>query len=491
MPIVSSASSTKPPHEEGGAGCTSIRALFARPWELLGLGCFFAWFQVMRQTVMSAVFPRLIDAIDNRVLFEVVLAVALIVFVIVDAMLDERLSVRVALGFGIAGSIAGSLFGAAFALDAPTVLVAACLICSCIAESGLVLLWCRRLASTSSERMTAHMLVSVLFARIFGFVCNLLAISMSFLAVVMLPIACALLFGASSAHALPTYDALDRDSSRLVSRKRAALIAIASILLGVTMGIYKQAYSIAIAPEGSSLALSLTILAIHLLVLVSVLGYARGSRFVATYQATVFLLALGCAIAPVTTAVAPALSPALILWSQFMFLGLFCTIVPRITVSAGGRDLELAGWCFAAFYVSSTIGSLMCEVVCPAIDSTGPSDPINLIVTASVLLLICTLLVHFYLFREHDVQSLVDRREREYRTGQAALRQGCMQVASVYGLSERESDVLSRWATGKTASEIGNELCISQNTVRTHVRHIYEKTLTRDRDGLIDLIRAL
>ena len=66
-----------------------------------------------------------------------------------------------------------------------------------------------------------------------------------------------------------------------------------------------------------------------------------------------------------------------------------------------------------------------------------------------------------------------------------------MQAVSVYGLSERESDVLRRWAMGETASEIGNELCISQNTVRTNVRHIYEKTLTRDRDGLIDLIRAL
>ena len=139
--------------------------------------------------------------------------------------------------------------------------------------------------------------------------------------------------------------------------------------------------------------------------------------------------------------------------------------------------------------------SLLCAPVHTTV-RTGPGlrehlFSVALIVTASVLLLICALLVHFYLFREHDVQSLVDRREREYRTGQAALRQGCMQAVSVYGLSERESDVLRRWAMGETASEIGNELCISQNTVRTHVRHIYEKTLTRDRDGLIDLIRAL
>jgi len=43
------------------------------------------------------------------------------------------------------------------------------------------------------------------------------------------------------------------------------------------------------------------------------------------------------------------------------------------------------------------------------------------------------------------------------------------------GLSEREMEVLECLAQGKTTSQIASELFISDNTVKTHVRHILEK----------------
>jgi DNA-binding NarL/FixJ family response regulator len=47
--------------------------------------------------------------------------------------------------------------------------------------------------------------------------------------------------------------------------------------------------------------------------------------------------------------------------------------------------------------------------------------------------------------------------------------------ASESGLSERELEVLECLAQGKTTSQIASELFISDNTVKTHVRHILEK----------------
>jgi DNA-binding NarL/FixJ family response regulator len=44
-----------------------------------------------------------------------------------------------------------------------------------------------------------------------------------------------------------------------------------------------------------------------------------------------------------------------------------------------------------------------------------------------------------------------------------------------YGLSSREMDVLKCLARGMTTADISNELFISDNTVKTHVRHIMEK----------------
>jgi len=43
------------------------------------------------------------------------------------------------------------------------------------------------------------------------------------------------------------------------------------------------------------------------------------------------------------------------------------------------------------------------------------------------------------------------------------------------GLSEREMQVLDCLAHGRTTSQISEELFISENTVKTHVRHILEK----------------
>jgi DNA-binding NarL/FixJ family response regulator len=43
------------------------------------------------------------------------------------------------------------------------------------------------------------------------------------------------------------------------------------------------------------------------------------------------------------------------------------------------------------------------------------------------------------------------------------------------GLSKREVEVLERLAKGKTTTQIADELFVSENTVKTHVRHILGK----------------
>jgi DNA-binding CsgD family transcriptional regulator len=64
----------------------------------------------------------------------------------------------------------------------------------------------------------------------------------------------------------------------------------------------------------------------------------------------------------------------------------------------------------------------------------------------------------------------------------------CEQLAGVAGLSARESEVLHYVAKGRTTNRIAEELCISPNTVRTHIKRIYEKTGVHKREELIELI---
>jgi DNA-binding CsgD family transcriptional regulator len=55
-------------------------------------------------------------------------------------------------------------------------------------------------------------------------------------------------------------------------------------------------------------------------------------------------------------------------------------------------------------------------------------------------------------------------------------------------LSPRECEVLSIWVRGHNSEYIENTLHISKNTVKTHLKHIYEKTNTSSREELLALL---
>ena len=61
-------------------------------------------------------------------------------------------------------------------------------------------------------------------------------------------------------------------------------------------------------------------------------------------------------------------------------------------------------------------------------------------------------------------------------------------IARRYGLSPREAEVFELWATGHGAKAIQDKLVLSPSTVKTHVRHIYEKCDVHSRAEIIALI---
>lgn len=60
-------------------------------------------------------------------------------------------------------------------------------------------------------------------------------------------------------------------------------------------------------------------------------------------------------------------------------------------------------------------------------------------------------------------------------------------IAERFHLSPRESEVLPLLLEGRTISRMMEALFISQGTVSTHIRHIYQKTGSANRQELIDL----
>ena len=64
----------------------------------------------------------------------------------------------------------------------------------------------------------------------------------------------------------------------------------------------------------------------------------------------------------------------------------------------------------------------------------------------------------------------------------------CDSLAARYGLSPRERDVLYLLARGRSIDYIAQDLSISFNTAKSHIRHIYVKADIHSRQELLDLM---
>lgn len=63
-------------------------------------------------------------------------------------------------------------------------------------------------------------------------------------------------------------------------------------------------------------------------------------------------------------------------------------------------------------------------------------------------------------------------------------------LRSLYGLTPTESEVATLLLDGKKVSEIQDQLGITENTVRTHVRKVLEKVQARGQGDLIRILLA-
>ena len=64
----------------------------------------------------------------------------------------------------------------------------------------------------------------------------------------------------------------------------------------------------------------------------------------------------------------------------------------------------------------------------------------------------------------------------------------CDMLADQYGLTPREKDILILLAQGRSGREIENELLLSQNTVKTHARHLYAKLGLHSKEDIRNLV---
>ena len=148
------------------------------------------------------------------------------------------------------------------------------------------------------------------------------------------------------------------------------------------------------------------------------------------------------------------------------------TRMPAIVVFAVGRGAVQAG-----MMIGQIIGWFMIDSIIPF----------------AIVSVFALMLVMGFMFDAQDTllvfeaPTAAERDEVEQRTGQP-LDSRLQKVAQTCGLTAGETEIFMLWATGHGSKYIQDSLVISASTVKTHVRHIYDKCGVHNRAEIIDLL---
>lgn len=98
-------------------------------------------------------------------------------------------------------------------------------------------------------------------------------------------------------------------------------------------------------------------------------------------------------------------------------------------------------------------------------------------------------MVSMFLFKDRKLNmgEVVDPMPTSVRQGDA-LEVRCAAIAQAHGFTPRESEILVHLGQGRTARAISEKLVVSENTVKYHIKSIYQKLDVHARDEVIDLI---
>lgn len=160
-------------------------------------------------------------------------------------------------------------------------------------------------------------------------------------------------------------------------------------------------------------------------------------------------------------------------------VGRLCGISFRYGVSA----LVLFGLSEGAGRFAGGLGTIGADVV------AGGHAAVDAVTFAAL----CALVLggaYVWFVNRPDNERLWGASEREMTrlpTQEESLDEACLRLSRAYGLTRREEDTLRLLARDCSASEIAQELCVSQPTVKTHTQAVYRKLGVHSRLEVVDL----
>ena len=260
-----------------------------------------------------------------------------------------------------------------------------------------------------------------------------------------------------------------------------AVEAAGALLIGLLCSLMRRAHES--RPPGSAADRAKDVLFVTVPLLV--LGYISGTVVVPgdtsnfLWEASVWVLVLGIFIYGMRTSLFAVRGLAIGLMWEAWCVG---QMTARMFVFAGS-DL-IPGWIAAAVAVLAGIYlvTVVVQVVIPKAPESAERQMEQLAAHA-------TDSARRQAASLGHAQQTSPAEKPDNAASSDSIADACVRIGNDRGLSAREIEVLILIGEGRTARYIADELCISFNTARSHIRHIYEKLDIHSKQELISLIQ--
>lgn len=486
-------------------GSTSLRAQVRDGVLCLaGLTCY--WPLIRRSTYQGA-FSQ-----EGFFLVLSLVAVATALAVISLAVPLRRLAARHALvwlAFPIGSTALAAVYSFGLALPLQEWLWVVVAVLYGAALAVLTVVWGNRLVGRSLRSACVVVLVSFSFSVLIALMCSLWGETISVL-VVWLPFVGGVLAwvaddafvlgsrsrrrvaacsAASEKEALKGSDENSRDALFLPQNETISLVSLFVLFLmagSVVRGFYFDSL------EGSTfLHLAqmdgLTVVFCLAIAIVVAFGQRKGTQrrlFLKAWMILSVVFLVGLLIAMATGPDGRRWGDELALVARMLLSLLLWLVLLSVSFVDRQPDIMMSLWVIAEV-VSSLVAYY---IVPPAIAQVRAEVDYVALNTLLTVVLFTVLLAASFFFLQRIIAGLDC--DRVVRVLDDSIERRCSAIAKQCGLSSRELEIMIFYAQGSSAKSIAEQLFISPDTVRTHIKSIYDKVGVHKKQELIDAVRS-
>ena len=443
------------------------------PLRFFGMGLFIAW---LCCTHISLVFPGPGLSLDLRSVFDMGMRLGDVGTFVVLALAARRIGLLSAhpaacLGFAMLCS-AGTAFCGLVAIpgDYPWIAVFAAAAPTAIGGALLFCLWGQIYCRMAMTQAIIDGAFSCIVALLVSGVVAVMRPPFAVIATALLPLL-SLVTAMLSLRVLPAEAAVDGSQRFPMPWKLLAIMAVGSVIMGV---------SSLFMPNADYMG------SIHRIVATGVFGvvvlglaWLHGSKLDARTLA-IAALGLGLASLVLVPFASGALGTIVSLLAKLAFV-FFAFFVLLVVVGIVRRYEVPSLRLFALTRACTELPLWIGVVLTRYLKGTGVTDDLIVRIVVALVGIVLVLLCVLIWKSESSVTSDwgaqgVGILTNVHEPGPREVFMGkCDRVADRYGLTAREIELLALTLQGKTRSQIEQELYLSANTVKTHLRHAYGK----------------